>query len=156
MKQVNNEYVPAVVNGLTGIGVILISFLVELRLPMSIGIAKTSGFVLVYIGMALVVWAAVHIKSAIRGMVSPRLDELVKGGPYKFIRHPVYLGTTIALVGVALSLRSWPGLAATVFFFVPSELHRARLEEKALAEKFGEEWIEYAKKTSFFVPGLRD
>ena len=145
MKHIANEYVPAILNGLTGIGVILISFLMKLRLPVPIGTAKWIGIAIVYIGIVLVVWAAVHIKAAIRGMVNPVLNQLVKDGPYKFIHHPVYLGTTIALVGVALSLRSWPGLLCALFLFLPSELHRARLEEKALAEKFGEEWGNYVK-----------
>ncbi len=152
MKHRRNEYLPAVLNGVTAIGVLLVSFLVDQRLPVSMGTAKWIGIALVYTGMALVVWAAVHIKAAIRGMVNPVLDHLVKEGPYKFIRHPVYLGTTIALVGVAVSLRSWPGLLVLLFLFLPSELHRARLEEKVLAEKFGEEWEDYVNRTGFFVP----
>jgi protein-S-isoprenylcysteine O-methyltransferase Ste14 len=150
-----NEYIPAIVNGFTGIGVILVSFLVDLRLPISGDTAKWTGIAIVYLGMALVVWAAVHVKAAIRGMVSPVLDRLVKSGPYKFVRHPVYLGTTIALVGVAISLRSWPGLLVLFFLFLPSEIHRARLEERALAEKFGEEWSDYTRRTGFFLPAFK-
>jgi len=155
MKHTKNEYLPAIVNGLAGIGVILISFLVEPRLPIPIGTSKMIGIALVYLGMALVVWAGFHIKGAIGGMVSPRLDYLVKDGPYRFIRHPVYLGTTIALVGVTVSLRSWPGLLCVFFLFLPTEIHRAKLEEKALARKFGEQWDNYIRKTGFFMPFLR-
>lgn len=139
-------------NGLAGIAVLLISFLVELRIPMPLSAAKIIGIIVVYLGMALVVWATFHIRGAIRGMVKPRLSELVITGPYRFIRHPVYVGTTVALVGVTLSLRSWIGFLAVLILFLPSEIHRAKLEDKALAKEFGTKWDEYHKRTGFFYP----
>lgn len=107
-----HEYAPAVLNGIAGIGVLLISFLVDLRVPIPLSTAKIIGITVVYLGMALVVWAAFHIRGAIRGMVKPRISELIITGPYRFIRHPMYVGTTIALVGVTLSLLSWIGRVA--------------------------------------------
>lgn len=142
-------------NGLTGLGVILVSFLVDMRLPISIEVAKPLGMILVFCGMSLVVWATVHIRGAIRGEVQPKLNVLVKDGPYKFVRHPVYLGMTIALTGVAVSLRSWPGLIGVFLLFLPSEVYRARLEEKALARKFGAEWESYTEGTGFMLPTLK-
>jgi len=88
------------------------------------------------------------------GIVEPRLEVLVKDGPYRFVRHPVYLGNGIALVGVTILLRSWLGLLAVFLLFLPTELHRAKLEEQALAKKYGAEWESYAKRTSFFLPAF--
>ena len=121
-------------------------------MPMPLNTAKIIGIIVVYLGMALVVWATFHIRGAISGMVKPRLSELVITGPYRFIRHPVYVGTTVALIGVTLSLRSWIGFLAVLILFLPSEIHRAKLEEKALAGKFGTKWDEYHKRTGFFSP----
>lgn len=114
--------------------------------------AKFLGLLIVYAGMALVIWAAVHIKKAFMGEVEPRLDVLVRDGPYRFVRHPVYLGMTIALAGLTVVLRSWLGLIGVFLLFLPSEVYRAKLEEKALAFKFGSELENYAAQTGFILP----
>ena len=148
------KYLPVILYSLARLGVILISFLVELRFPMPKALAKFLGPFMVYAGSALVIWAAVHMKGALGAEVAPRLSVLVKDGPYRFVRHPVYLRSSIALFGVTVALRSWLGLVALFLLFLPSALHRARLEEKALAEKFGTEWKSYARQTGFFLPSL--
>ena len=152
MNRNAREYLPGVLNGLSGLAVILVSFLVDLRLPIPVNVAKPLGMVVVFSGMSLVVWATVYIREAIVGEVEPRLKVLVKEGPYRFVRHPVYLGMTIALMGVVIALRSLPGLIGVFLCFLPSEVYRAKLEEKALAGKFGAEWESYIKKTGFMLP----
>ncbi len=155
MTRNTSEYLPAVLNVVTGAGVLLVSFLVESRLPISKLTAKSLGLSIVFAGMSLVVSAAGHLKGAFLGEVEPRLDVLVKQGPYRFVRHPVYLGMTIALFGAAFTIRSWPGLIGTLLIFLPSEIHRAKLEEAALARKFGDEWERYSSQTGFFLPSLK-
>jgi protein-S-isoprenylcysteine O-methyltransferase Ste14 len=61
----------------------------------------------------------------------------------------------IALIGAAIVSRSIVGLASTSLVFLPVEIHRARLEERALADAFPELWREYASRTGFFLPRLR-
>jgi len=146
------EYLPGILNGLTGLGVLIVSFLVDLRLPIPKEAAKPLGMFIVFTGMSLVVWATVHIREAIMGEVEPRLKVLVKEGPYRFVRHPVYLGMSIAFIGAAVALRSLPGLIGVFLLFLPSEVYRAKLEEKALARKFGAEWEDYSKQTGFILP----
>ena len=73
----------------------------------------------------MVVWAAFHIRGAFLCEVKPRLDTLVQSGPYRYVRHPVYLGMTVALVGATIVMRSWPGLIAVFLLFLPSEIYRA-------------------------------
>lgn len=155
MKRNMNKYLPGILNGITGIGVILISFLIEYRFSMSRGISRPLGFFMVAAGMLLAVWAAVHIKGAILGEVAPKLDVLVKTGPYRFVRHPVYLGMTISFVGVAVSLRSWSGMIIVFLLFLPTEIFRAKLEEKALLRLFGSEWENYGSQTGFILPFIR-
>jgi protein-S-isoprenylcysteine O-methyltransferase Ste14 len=43
-------------------------------------------------------------------------------------------------------------LLAVLLIFLPSEIYRAKLEEKLLSEKFGDKWIVYKNNTSFFIP----
>ena len=152
MNRNTSEYLPAILNVVAAVGVSLISFFVELRFPMSKEIAKSLGLFIVVVGMGLVIWAAAHIKGAFLGEVEPRLDVLVQDGPYRFVRHPVYLGMTIALAGLPVALRSWLGLIGVFALFLPSEIYRARLEEKTLLREFGSEWEHYAAHTGFILP----
>ncbi|MFQ5670278.1 MAG: methyltransferase family protein [Acidobacteriota bacterium] len=72
--------------------------------------------------------------------------------PHRIVRHPVYIAMAIAMIGASIVTRSVVGLLAAVFLFLPAEIHRARLEERALEERFGTTWAEYAARTGFFVP----
>lgn len=114
--------------------------------------ARSVGLAIVAAGMALVVWAALHIRGGMVGEVEPVQERLVERGPYRLVRHPVYLGMTIALCGVPVAIRSWLGLIGVLLLFLPSEIYRARLEERALFRRFGSEWVEYATRTGFLLP----
>ena len=146
------EYLPGALNVLTGAGIILLSLFVDLRFSMPRELARLAGIFLVYAGVAPVGWAAFHLRGAFLGEVAPRLDVLVQRGPYRFVRHPVYLGMTVTLIGVAIATRSWPGMIGTLLLFLPGEIYRARLEEEALRSKFGSEWNDYAARTGFMLP----
>ena len=152
MKENTSEYLPAIFNLLAAACVFLFSFLIDFRFSLSRGIAKTIGMLLVGIGMSMVLYAALYIKGAFLGEVEPRLKVLVKDGPYRMVRHPVYLGMTIALAGIPVALRSWSGLIGVLVLFLPSEIYRAKLEEQALSKKFGSEWDNYAAQTGFILP----
>jgi len=154
-RAAGGEVLPAIVNGAAGLGVVALAFAFGGPLPALGGARKLLGIALVYAGMALVVWAAAHLRAAIAGMVAPRLAHLVTSGPYRRVRHPVYLGTAVALVGVALASGSWIALLAVLALFLPSAVHRARREERALGRAFGREWREYAARTPFLLPALR-
>lgn len=155
MNQNKNEFLPSILNVVTGIGVLLISFFVEIRVPISTEVAKCLGLFIVSVGIALVIWSAMYIKGAFLGEIEPKLDVLVQNGPYGFVRHPVYLGMTIAFTGIPIALRSWLGLIGVFLLFLPSEIYRAKLEEKALKSKFGSEWEDYTAQTGFFLPYVR-
>lgn len=148
------EYLPPALNAIAGIGVLLISFVVELRFQVNTRLAKQIGIVVVMLGMLLVVWSVYHLREAFLGEVEPIREDIVQGGPYRFIRHPVYLGMTVALTGAAISLRSWLGLIVVFGVFLPSVIYRAKLEENSLRRKHGNKWETYAHETGFIVPFL--
>ncbi len=77
--------------------------------------------------------------------------ELVTHGIYKFIRHPIYLGTLLFSFSAPLILRSLLGLL-TMTALVPMLILRIRLEEKVLAARFGQEFAEYARRTKRLIP----
>jgi protein-S-isoprenylcysteine O-methyltransferase Ste14 len=79
--------------------------------------------------------------------------RLVQSGPYAFVRHPMYFGWWVALIGLLLLYPMWLVLVMLVSSVV-AFIGRARREEEALAERFGETWTAYRKRTRFLIPFL--
>ncbi|MBN1269179.1 MAG: isoprenylcysteine carboxylmethyltransferase family protein [Kiritimatiellae bacterium] len=146
MKEEAREHLPAILNVIFAAVVSVVSLLPWGHFAMRMETAKQIGLILVLIGMGLILWAIVHIRRGFYGTILPVTDELVTSGPYHFVRHPAYLGMTIALAGIAVALASAAGLACVVFLFVPSAIWRARREDAALRAKFGAAWETYAAR----------
>jgi protein-S-isoprenylcysteine O-methyltransferase Ste14 len=78
---------------------------------------------------------------------------LVTSGPYRFIRHPSYLGLLIGTLGWALAFRSGVGLVLAALNLVPL-IARIRAEEALLYSEFGTAYESYRSRTSRLIPGL--
>ncbi len=77
--------------------------------------------------------------------------RLVTSGPYKYIRHPRYLGIIVFLTGISLVFRSW--MAILIVVFVTGVLiWRVLDEEKLMAAEFPDEWKEYKKRSRALIP----
>ena len=78
--------------------------------------------------------------------------ELVTTGPYAFVRHPIYAGIILALLGAAI--------AESIFWLVPFFLagayfiYSARSEEKIMAQEFPDAYPAYQRRTKMLVPFL--
>ncbi len=77
--------------------------------------------------------------------------QLIQSGPYAFVRHPMYFGWWVAMLGLNLLYPVW-AIFLMLVFSVISFSNRARREETALAERFGDEWVIYKKCTKFLIP----
>ena len=80
--------------------------------------------------------------------------ELIQHGPYAFVRHPIYLSYWLVFAAVILVYRTWTPLILLAMTLA-SFSRRARQEEIALAERFGEEWNAYAARVPIFLPRWR-
>jgi protein-S-isoprenylcysteine O-methyltransferase len=80
--------------------------------------------------------------------------KVMKSGLYRWMRHPSYTGLLMCLLGVALHTRNW--MAILVIFVPPTValLYRIHIEEIALREHFGEEYVSYSQETKRLVPGI--
>lgn len=77
--------------------------------------------------------------------------ELIRGGPYAVVRHPMYFGSWLAVLGLILIYPVW-ALVILLPSMVVSFTRRALREEGALSARFGEAWAEYSRQTSFIIP----
>jgi protein-S-isoprenylcysteine O-methyltransferase Ste14 len=81
--------------------------------------------------------------------------EFIRSGPFAWIRHPVYLSMILEIVAVALILQAWLTLMAVALIFIPTLSYRIKLEEAALAAKFGAAFDDYRRTTPMLFPSPR-
>lgn len=77
--------------------------------------------------------------------------KLVTHGIYRYVRHPVYLGVIIAIIGIPVYASSLYGLMIMIAL-IPVILNRIRLEERLLTEEFGDAYLEYKTTTKKLIP----
>jgi protein-S-isoprenylcysteine O-methyltransferase Ste14 len=81
-------------------------FLSRDSLTISSETGKLSGSIIFFLGMAVFLWTSLFLCEAFQGIVTPVTDRLIVIGPYRWIRHPLYLSMIIILLGMGISLRS--------------------------------------------------
>lgn len=77
--------------------------------------------------------------------------QLITNGIYRFTRHPIYLGVTIAIIGIPVFVSSLFGLLI-MFLLIPIILYRIKMEERLLTEEFGDAYRRYQETTSKLIP----
>lgn len=112
-----------------------------------------TGVMLCALGVGLAIWARTYLGRN-WGIPMSRKEnpELVTTGPYAYVRHPIYGGILIAILGTAIGLSVvWliPFALGAVYF-----IFAARREEQLLAALFAEQYRAYRKRTKMFVPLL--
>jgi len=106
-------------------------------------------------GFLLRLTAILSLGRAFSVNVAIRSDQRVmKTGLYQFIRHPSYTGMLLMFLAVGLIERNWISLAIMLIVPTASLLYRIHVEEIALREHFGEEYVAYSRETKRLVPGI--
>jgi protein-S-isoprenylcysteine O-methyltransferase Ste14 len=112
------------------------------------------GLALFALGGVLRIWPMFVLGERFSGLVAIQPGHaLVTGGPYRYVRHPSYLGMMLGLAGWALLFRSAVGLAAVALALVVLAA-RIEDEETLLASHFGDAYAEYRRRTWRLVPGV--
>jgi protein-S-isoprenylcysteine O-methyltransferase Ste14 len=102
------------------------------------------------IGMAFVVYSLAILRRSFG--VAPQVRTLVRTGPYRFIRHPLYVGEFVTLTGAVLVGPSWQKV---VILLVTAALQVYRaIQEERLLSAHDPEYAVYMTETKRFVPGL--
>lgn len=108
----------------------------------------SSGSLLALAGAALVLRSRAELGPA--WSFVPMADQgtgLVTTGPYRLVRHPIYLGLAGLAMGEALAFSSWPAFVIVLCGIVPTFAWRARAEEALLSRTFGESYARYRRQT---------
>jgi protein-S-isoprenylcysteine O-methyltransferase Ste14 len=93
-----------------------------------------AGGVVAIVGEAIRIWAAGHLEKG---------REVTSSGPYRLTRHPLYLGSTIVGLGLAIAAASVAVALIVLGYLVVTLTAAIRTEERHLTEKFGENYPEY-------------
>jgi protein-S-isoprenylcysteine O-methyltransferase len=111
--------------------------------------------VLLLAGIALRVWAIVHLGKFFTVDVGIQQGHcVVQGGPYRFVRHPSYSGSMLALTGIACLTFNWLGFLAIIVCSLAAYSLRIAVEEKVLFQNLGEDYRRYAERTKRLIPGI--
>lgn len=111
-----------------------------------------TGIALTYAGIAVAIWARVALGRNWSGTVTIKQDhQLIRTGPYSVVRHPIYSGLLLALLGTALAVGETRGLVALAGAFLMG-IFKARTEERFMIEQFGSQYEDYRKRTKALVP----
>jgi protein-S-isoprenylcysteine O-methyltransferase Ste14 len=109
------------------------------------------GAVLVAAGLGFSVWARRHLGRNWSSLVVLKQDHaLVRSGPYRRLRHPIYTGILLAFLGVAVTVGEGRGLLALAFAFLAFE-RKIREEERRMRETFPE-YDQYRRETFALIP----
>ena len=112
------------------------------------------GVVLVALGLAFAVQARRHLGANWSGTVTLKQEHsLIRSGPYRHIRHPIYTGILLAFVGSALALAEWRGVLA-VLLAAMALIIKLRREERWMLQCFGADYAAYRKASWALLPGL--
>lgn len=116
--------------------------------------ARWVGVVLGILTVAGIYWLFSSIGSGITATSATRArHELVTGGPYRWIRHPLYTFGTSLFIALSLIADNWFIALLGLLGFIAVAI-RTPQEEANLIAKFGEEYREYMKRTGRFLPKL--
>lgn len=76
-------------------------------------------------------------------------QEVVDGGPYRWVRHPSYTGGLLGYTGVGIVLANWLSAVVIPALMVLAYVYRIRIEERTLREQLGEPYENYLKRTPY-------
>lgn len=110
------------------------------------------GAILVAAGLLFSCWARYVLGRNWSGIVTVKEDhELIRTGPYRFVRHPIYTGLLLAFVGSAVARDQWRGILAVVIVYL-ALWRKYRLEERWMEQTFGDAYRRFREETPALIP----
>jgi protein-S-isoprenylcysteine O-methyltransferase Ste14 len=115
-------------------------------------IVRLAGVAITFAGIALAFSGRRHLGRNWSDKVEVKVDhQLIRSGPYAYLRHPIYSGVLLGVAGTALAVGQVRGIAAFLLL-LGSYAIKARKEERVLVEKFGDAFREHQRNAGFLFP----
>lgn len=110
------------------------------------------GFAATIAGLLIAVWARFFLGKNWSARVTVKQDhQLIRRGPYRFVRHPIYSGISLALLGSATIFGEWGCLWGVVLAVAGFRL-KSLTEESFMREQFGADYTRYQHEVKALVP----
>lgn len=112
------------------------------------------GTILVFLGLIFALWARWHLGRNWSGTVTVKRDHtLIRSGPYRLVRHPIYSGMLVALFGTALAIGAPYGFVGAALILAGFVI-KLQAEEARMRETFPTEYDDYCRRTARLIPGV--
>jgi protein-S-isoprenylcysteine O-methyltransferase Ste14 len=116
---------------------------------------RVAGLIVIWLGLAIRVWAIAALGRAFRTTVEvDPAQTVVSTGPYRWVRHPSYTGLLLIVIGFGLAAGNWLALTICTVVPLPALLRRIHVEEAELAGVLGDPYRAYQAQTKRLIPGL--
>ncbi len=113
---------------------------------------KVIADIVTLVGLLIMIWARKTLdRNWSANIVLKENHELITSGPYAYVRHPIYTGLSLMILGVVLYINT---LASIIFFilFFFGAYFKAKKEERLLISHFSDRYLEYMKKVKALIP----
>jgi protein-S-isoprenylcysteine O-methyltransferase Ste14 len=115
----------------------------------------TVALVAMLAGLGLRVWSVITLGRFFTWFITVYDNhQVIRTGPFRFIRHPAYGGALILFVATLLFLHAWVGATLSLVFQLFAYLRRIRYEEAMMIERLGDQYAAYKRETGALVPLL--
>jgi protein-S-isoprenylcysteine O-methyltransferase Ste14 len=115
-------------------------------------LSAIAGLLVTGAGLGFAIRARVHLGKFWSGSPAIRMDhKIIRSGPYRYVRNPIYSGILLGVTGTAIALGTFWAFCTIVLLLVAFIL-KIRVEEKFLLDEFGEEYARYRREVRSLIP----
>jgi protein-S-isoprenylcysteine O-methyltransferase Ste14 len=116
---------------------------------------KIVGIIVFILGLAIRWTAIISLGKSFSANVAIRPTQTIyRGGLYRWVRHPSYLGMLVIFLAIGIHSRKWLGFFVVMIPTTLAALYRIHIEEAALNHAFGDAYASYSKATRRLLPFL--
>jgi protein-S-isoprenylcysteine O-methyltransferase len=111
-----------------------------------------AGFAITAVGIGVMAWSRIALgRNWSANVTIKQGHELVRSGPYAFVRHPLYSGVLLAMLGTAIAFGQLRGLVGFALTFAGWWL-KSRTEEQFMLQQFGARYEQYRREVKALIP----
>jgi protein-S-isoprenylcysteine O-methyltransferase Ste14 len=139
-------------------GIVLLAFSSRPRISAryhlwsSTALTLSVGLFLIAIGLGIAIWARRHLGKYWSGRITLKVDHrLIQSGPYGWVRHPIYSGLLLALLGTVITIGTPQACVGVAVIFI-AVVRKMALEEQWMAAQFGNEYEVYRRRVNALIP----